>query len=130
MAGLYLHEVSERKIVDGKKYVHEESVIHGDKGLTIKLYHKEGENATKVIVVKKGDGYLMKVMADGKTDEKTLSKDDLIKELKKDKQLKFAVEYVEKAKNLSRTKRSSKKGSKKGSKKASKKGSKKGSRKH
>ena len=72
----------------------------------------------------------MKTMSDGKVDEKTLSKDDLIKELKKDKQLKFAVEYVEKAKNLTRSKRSSKKSSKKGSKKSSKKGSKKGSRKH
>jgi hypothetical protein len=72
MAGLYLHEVSERKIIDGKKYVHEESVIHGDKGLTIKLYHKEGDKSVKVIVVKKAEGYLMKTMQDGKVEEKTL----------------------------------------------------------
>jgi hypothetical protein len=43
----------------------------------------------------------MKVMADNKTDGKTLTKDELIKELKKDKQLKFVVKYVKKAKNLS-----------------------------
>jgi hypothetical protein len=47
MSGLYLHEVSERKIVDGKKYVHEESVIHSDKGLSKKGSKKGSKKDSK-----------------------------------------------------------------------------------
>lgn len=112
--------------------VHEEFIAHGEKGLTIKFFHKEGKEVMKVVIVKKPEGFMMKTTMGGKTSEAMLSKADLVKELKKHKQLKFAVDFVESAKNLARPKRSSRKaGSKKGSRKVSrpKRSSKKGSRK-
>lgn len=102
--------------------VHEEFIAHGEKGLTIKFFHKEGKEVMKVVIVKKPEGFMMKTTMGGKTSEATLSKTDLVKELKKHKQLKFAVDFVESAKNLARPKRSSRKaGSKKGSKRSSRK---------
>ncbi len=127
----YLHESKQSNVVNGKRSAHEEFLIHGDKGMTIKFFHKDDKKVEKIVIVKKPEGgYLMKTMADGKTSEKTIAnKEDLVKELKKNKDLEFAVEYVKSSKDLSRSKASSKKGSKKSSKKGSKKSSKKGSKK-
>ena len=118
-----MHSVNEKYVKDGKVVVHEEFAIHGEKGLTIKFYHKENDKIMKVVIVKKSEGFSVKMTMDGKTEESTLTKADLLKELKKHKQLKFAVDFIESAKGLARS------GSRKGSKKGSKKGSRKGSRK-
>ncbi len=136
MSAKFLHEVNEKQVKDGKVMVHEELIIHGEKGVTMKFYHKESDKIMKVVIVKKPDGYLMKTVMDGKAAESTISKADLVKELKKHKQLKFILDYIESAKDLARpVKRGSRKaGSRKGSKKGSKRGgarkmSKKGSKK-
>ena len=117
----YLHEQTSKSVVGDTVVIHEEQVIHGDKGLTIKFYHKEKGQIMKVLVVHRGGEYIMKTTTDGKTDEKKLTKADLIKELKANKNLKFALEYVQSAKSLSRSKAGSRKGSRKGSKKSSRK---------
>jgi hypothetical protein len=149
MSAKFLHEVNEKQVKDGKVMVHEELIIHGDKGVTMKFYHKENDKIMKVVIVKKPEGYLLKTVMDGKADESTMSKSDLLKEVKKHKQLKFILDYLESAKDLARPvkrgsrkagsrKSGSKKGSKrsgmrkmsrKGSKRGSKRGSKKGSKK-
>ena len=135
MSAKEMHNVVEKYVKDGKVVVHEEYAIHGDKGTTIKFYHKENDKIMKVIVIKKAEGYFMKSTVDGKTSEKEkLTKDELLDELKKHKELKFAIDFVKSAK-LSRassrkgSRKGSRKMSRKGSKKSSKKGSKKGSRK-
>uniref|UniRef100_A0A6C0EC76 Uncharacterized protein n=1 Tax=viral metagenome TaxID=1070528 RepID=A0A6C0EC76_9ZZZZ len=124
----YLHDFKHTTIKDGKKVVHEEYVINGTKGLRIKYYHKENDNIEKIVVGTKGDGnYFLKTTKnkDTKTEE-NLSKDDLLKVLKKDKSLDFALDYIKKEmkggsrKTSRKTKKSSKKSSKKGSKKGSK----------
>ncbi len=126
----FLHESIQTKVSNGKRSAHEEFLIHGDRGMTIKFFHKDDKKVEKIVIVKKPEGgYLMKVTVDGKQTERTIAnKEDLVKELKKNKDLEFAVDYVKNAKDLARA--GSKKSSKKGSKKSSKKGSKKGSKKH
>ncbi len=123
----YLHKVLEQSVKDGKSFTHEESVIHGPRGLTIKYYSKKDDDVEKIVIYSKDGSFIMK------TDkgEKTLSKDDLIKELDSNKKLKFALAYVKTSKaSLSRTiKRASKKTSKRTSKKTSKRTSKKTSKK-
>jgi hypothetical protein len=136
----YLHSSIEKHVEGDKRETHEEFIIHGSKGFTAKYYHKDSKQEVRVVVSKKDDKYVLKTKMGDKQDEKTLTKADLIKELGKHKELKFVVDYLNKAKDLSRgskkggSKKSSKKGSKKsskkgGSKKSSKKGSKKGSKK-
>ena len=131
MSAKEMHNVVEKYVKDGKVVVHEEYAIHGDKGTTIKFYHKENDKIMKFIVLKKADGYFMKSTIDGKTTEKEkLTKDEMLDELKKHKELKFAVDFVKSAK-LSRagSKKGSKKSSKRGSRRMSRKGSKRGSKK-
>jgi hypothetical protein len=118
----YLHSSVEKHVEGDKRNTREEFIIHGDKGFTAKYYHKDNKEEIKVVVAKKDDKYVLKTKMGDKQDEKLLTKAELIKELGKHKELKFVVDYLSKAKDLSR----SKKGSKKGSKKSSKKGSKKG----
>lgn len=139
MSAKFLHEVNEKQVKDGKVMVHEELIIHGDKGVTMKFYHKENDKIMKVVIVKKPEGYLLKTVMDGKAGESTMSKADLLKEVKKHKQLKFIQDYLESAKDLARpvkrgsrkagSRKGSKKGSRGGARRMSKKGSKKGSRK-
>jgi hypothetical protein len=123
----FIHDIKNRYVSNGKIIVHEEYVVDGSKGLLVKYYHKENDKITKVIIAGKGDEFVMKVTEDGKTEETKISKAELAKEITKNKDLKFAVEYVKSRKELSRS--SSRKSSKKASKKTSKKGSKKSSKK-
>jgi hypothetical protein len=141
----FLHDIKNKTVINGKRLIHEEFVIHGNKGLTIKFFHKDDKSMEKIVIFQKNDKYFMKSTIDDKKEEKELSKDELIKELTKNKSLKFALEYVSKQKggdcsssnNLyggKRSRKGSKKSSRKGSKKLtggkrSRKGSKKSSRK-
>ena len=43
----FLHEKTSTTISNGNKVVHEEYIIDGEKGLTIKFFHKEGEEVMK-----------------------------------------------------------------------------------
>lgn len=129
----FLHKVLEESIKDGKKATHEEQVIHGSKGLTIKFYHKKDNKVEKISIRSEGDEYKMTHQDGDKKEEKTLSKKEMIDVVSKNKDLAFAKEYVSKHmkggyRHMSR--KSSRKASKKASKKASRKHSKKSSRKH
>lgn len=134
MPGIKYKDSYTKEHIEGDTRVVDESVIvHGTEGLTAKFYHKDNKEEIR-IVVKYVDGkYIVKTKLNGKDDEKTLSKEDALKELGKYKEMKFAVDYLKKAKDLARmsraSKRGSKRGSKNGSKKASKKSSKRGSKK-
>ena len=107
----------------------ETKLIHGDKGLTVKFFEKDGKNMSKILIIKKPEGFLLKVIKNGETSEQILTKDQLLKELKKYKELEFASEYIKSATIARATGRKVKKTSKKSSRKGSRKGSKKSSRK-
>lgn len=122
----FLHDSKHTSIVNGKKEVHEEFVIHGPKGLTIKYFHKDDETSKKIIVAEKDDKFVIVTMDGDKKEESEIAKSDLSKVLAKHKELKFAVDYVKKMKG---GKKASKKGSKKATKKTTKKSTKKGTKK-
>ena len=114
----YLHKHTSTDVKDGKATVTEEYVIHGDKGLMFKYYFKDDKTKQKIIGKQESDGGYLLVTTEGdKTDEKKMSKDELLKVIAKNKDLKFAVDYLKTQKG---GKKGSRKGSKKGSKKASK----------
>jgi len=123
----YLHKVLEQSVKDGKSFTHEESVVHGPRGLTIKYYSKKDDDVEKIVIYSKDGSFVMK----SNGGEKTLSKDELIKELDSNKKLKFALAYVKTSKaSLSRSiKKASKKTSKRTSKRKSKKSKKSSKRK-
>lgn len=122
-----LHDNKSTKIVDGKKIVDEEYLIIGDKGLTIKYYHREGEDTDKLVIFKKDGQYFVKTGSKDKQEEKEISADELIKLIGKDKRLKFAAELLKDIKQIvkqeggkkrsKRSKKSKKSKKSKGSKK-------------
>src|SRR5271154_5585092 len=89
-----LHDVKSTSIVDGKKIVHEEYVIIGDKGLTIKYYHREGDETDKLVIYRKEGKYFLKTGSKDKQEEKEIDADELIKFIGKDKRLKFASDVL------------------------------------
>ena len=120
----YLYQNTQKSVKDGKVEVMEEMVVDGPRGLKINYYKKSGDKAEKIVIYSKGDGFVMK-SADG---EKTLSKAELLDELKSNKKLKFAAEFAKTQKGgkvLGMVGGAKKRGSKKASKKTSKKTSKK-----
>ena len=144
----YLYQNTKKSVKDGKVEVLEEMVVDGPRGIKINYYKKSDSSVEKIVVFSKGDGFVMK-SSDG---EKTLSKAELMEELKSNKKLKFAADFAKtqkggkalgmvggaKKSSKKTSKKSSKKGSKtmvgskkpkKSSKKSSKKGSKKASKK-
>ena len=56
----YLHSQTLKSIIDGKVIIKEESVVHGDKGLTIRLYDKENDKVVKILVLNRDGKYIMK----------------------------------------------------------------------
>ena len=85
-----LHNYKLESIKNGKKIVDEEFFIKGEKGMTIKFYHKEDDNKEKILITGKNGKYIMKTQGkDKEVIEKELDEEELKKELKSPK-LKFA----------------------------------------
>jgi hypothetical protein len=131
---------------DGEVSTYEEIIMDGPKGITVKLFNKDKNSVEKIVISGKDDKFTMRTMDGDKKDEKSLNRDELMNELKKNKKLKFAADFVKTqkggdwldlARSVKGTKRGSKRGSKKGSKsttvskpkRGTKRGSKKGSKK-
>lgn len=136
----FLHDSKMTSIENGKKVIHEEYVIHGTKGLLVKFFHKDEKSSVKIIISKKdgSEKYMMKIQEGDKKEEKELTKEEVMKEIAKNKNLKFAADYLKSQKGgnpmevqdlLSMQGGAKKKGTKKSSKKGTKKGSKKSSKK-
>lgn len=118
MAPTFLHKVATSKIEKGKKLIHEEELMDGDKGLTIKYFHKEDDNAVKIVIRQTGDEYKIMVTRGDQKEEQTVSKEDVVKYIKKDKNLSWAANYLS-GKKIARSTggKWAKSGSKKGSRK-------------
>jgi len=126
----YLHKVMNQTLKDGVVSTYEEIILDGPKGITIKYFNKTGKESDKIKIVGKGDKFEMSTQEGDKKDKKVLTKDELMTELKKNKKLKFAIEFTKtqkggawldksKAKTQSRSQTKSKSKSKSKSKKAS-----------
>ena len=131
----YLHKVLNQSLKDGVSETYEETIVDGPKGVTVKMFKKDASGVERISINGKDDKFVMKTKKGDKEDEKTLTKDELMAELSKNKSLKFAAEFskTQKGGSVFGGKKSSKKSSKKTSKKpafkkSSKKSSKKGSK--
>ena len=136
----YLHKVLNQSLKDGVAETYEETIIDGPKGVTVKMYKKDASGVERISINGSGEKFVMKTKKGDKEDEKTLTKEELMAELNKNKSLKFAAEFAKTQKGgvVFGGKKSSKKSSKKAvskksskkvvSKKSSKKSSKKGSK--
>ena len=124
----YRQEHSLSTVVKDVKHTVKSSLIDGTKGLSFSFLEKKGDKFYKVSARQMEDGtFEVKEKKDDKEDKKTMSEADVMKMVKKDKNLKFVEDYVskERKKYLKGGKRKSKKSSKKSSKKkATKKSSK------
>jgi hypothetical protein len=126
----FLHHVMTKNISGDKKITHEEKVVHNERGISFAYFHKEGNNQEKIKGRSNADGtYTLVIFKGDKKDEKIMSKSELLDELKKNKDLKFALTYIKDAKDVKGGKRKvSRKPSRKTSRKTSKKTSRKTSR--
>lgn len=85
-------------INNGKKIIHEEYIIYGSKGLTIKFFHAEGDKKTKHIIRhEKDDKFILMSTVDAKKyPAETMTKTELLDKINKDKNMKFAVDFLKK----------------------------------
>jgi len=80
------------KINKDSKFVEEQEVVIGDKGVRIKYYKIEDKKMEKIVITGKDGKYIYKSYVD--KDVETLEFDSLKKAIAKDSRLKFALEYV------------------------------------
>lgn len=92
----YLHESSHSSIIDGKMETHEEKIIEGKKGILIKLFDKKNDKQTKIVLAGKDDKYILKIVDGDKKEEKDLDKNGFLNELKTNKKLAFAADFLKK----------------------------------
>lgn len=90
----YLHKELKQSLKDGVVTTYEEVIIDGPKGVTIKYFSKDGNSEEKITINEKNGKFILKIKNGDKVDEKSLSKDEFIDELKKNKKLKFAADFV------------------------------------
>lgn len=125
----YLYQQSSKNLEGDFVVQREEYVVDGERGIKIKFFSINKSERKKVVIIKIKDSFLMKVSLNGKDTEKTLSQEDLLKEVKADKDLKFVLEFFKTQKGgkwmTERAKSNSKRGSKRNSKRGSKRTSKK-----
>ena len=120
----FLHKVLNQHMKNGEVTTYEEVIMDGPKGITVKLYSKDKNGVERISINGKDDKFTMRTIDGDKKNEVILDRDGLINELKKNKNLKFAAEFLKTQKGgewLGRPKRASKKGSKKASRKGSRK---------
>jgi hypothetical protein len=127
----YLHKVLTQSLKDGVAETHEELIVDGPKGITIKLYKKKDDVVEKIMIMGKDDKFTLKTQKGDAKDSKDLTRSELLAELSKNKSLKFAAEFAktQKGGQLLGGRKTSKKASKKASKKVAKPTSKKVSKK-
>jgi hypothetical protein len=90
----YLHKVLNQSLKNGVVSTYEEKIIDGPRGVTILYFRKVGKNEEKIKIIGKDNEFKMTTtIGDNKNDE-TLSKDDLLKILKKNDNLKFAIDFA------------------------------------
>lgn len=126
----YLHEKLEKALENGNVVTYEELIKENSKGILIKFFSKDATKTMKKITITgKNNSFVMKCEMDGKVTTTDLTSSELAAELKKNKDLKFAVNFAKS--NLGKSvmsrvtsKRGTKKGSKKGTKRRTKRGSK------
>src|SRR5437667_65816 len=110
----YLHQVSTTNIEGDNVIVHEESVSKGTNGLAFKYYHKDNKKKEKILARQEQDGTftLVTIVNDKKDEKKELTKEQLLKEISKIKNLQFAIDYF-------KTQKGGRRGSRRRSKKRS-----------
>jgi len=91
---IFLHDLKHRSIDNDKKMTHEEFVIHGSKGLTIKYFHKDDKTSEKIVISERDGKYMMKSTIGESHEEKELSKDELVDLLTKNKSLKCFCHFL------------------------------------
>lgn len=93
----YLHKVFNQTLKNGVVNTYEEVIIEGPEGIKVHYFSKDENNTEKISIktVKgKKDEFEMIVQDGDKKDKKTISKDELMEELKKNKKLKFAADFA------------------------------------
>ncbi len=102
----FVKESTQKKIGDNPRDVVEKSIVHSEDNLYCKYYEKKGDKDTKIIVKPSSDGkeYILIVKNDN-TGTKTSvhDKKEIIAFLKKNDNLAFMLEYIEKAGMLALT---------------------------
>merc|ERR1712146_833740 len=121
----FRHEKNRTEIKNGVKHRKTESVIDGSKGLSLYFLNKTAKDSDFYkLSIKSSDKQIFSVM-EKKGDKETttdIKKADLMKMLKKNKDLDFMVKFMEKGPSaLKGYKKKAKKSSKKKSKKSKKK---------
>ena len=94
---VYRHESSLSTVKNNVKHTVKSSLIDGAKGLSFSFLEKKGDKFYKVKAKQLEDGtFEVQEKKDEKEDKKTMKEADVMKMVKKDKNLKFVDDYVSK----------------------------------
>lgn len=78
---------------------HTEDIIDGEKGTMIKFYKGSKDGKKKIVITRKGtDKFVLKSTINGVQDSKEMTPAELLSEVKKDSDLKFAEEFLKSVK--------------------------------
>ena len=111
----YLHHVLNKSVKDDDATTYEEMIVEGPKGIMVKLYTKDKNNVEKIVIRGTGNNFEMTTQNGEDKNLKSLSKEEMLDEFKKNKKLKFAAEFIKTQKGgswLSRSKRKTASGKK------------------
>jgi len=94
---VYRHESSLSTVKNNVKHRVKSILIDGAKGLSFSFLEKKGDKFYKVNAMQLEDGtFKVQEKKDEKEDKKTMKEADVMKMVKKDKNLKFVDDYVSK----------------------------------
>lgn len=89
----FMHKSLEESLVDGKRSVHEEMIMHGSRGFTAKYYSKKNGKIMKIVVKGDGDSFTVTTKEDDKEPKtENMSKKEFFAHAKKTKELKFIAD--------------------------------------
>lgn len=94
MSVSFVHSVKEMHLNNGKKTIHEEYMLNGEKGLYIKYFDRVDDKTKKIVILNKNGKYIIKEDGEAKEDQ---TKADVDAFIKKNKSLSWAKSLVEKA---------------------------------
>lgn len=102
-------EISE-KVGDKPSTILEKEVTHTENRLFLKFFETKGGKKSKIIVIAPGTGgeYKLVIDKDGDKKESTHTKSEILAFLKKNSNLAFMVEYINKTKSIARPKKRAK----------------------
>ena len=90
----YMHRQKSVNVSCGKKCVEEQAIYQGDRGLTMKHFSSNSNGSEKMVAVKKGDKFLVKIIKNGQKEIYDYTNTQLVELLRANVKFNPMVEFL------------------------------------